>query len=107
MKYTVIVTPGAQIELDTAYEWLAQRTQQYAAIWYNGIIDALLTLEEFPGRCPLAPESRKFPSPRGPIRQLLYGDKRNAYRILFCIRGETVRVLHIRHAAQNQLEFDI
>ena len=104
MKYTVIVTPGAQIELNTAYEWLAQRTEQYATIWYNGIIDALLTLEDFPGRCPLAPESRKSPEP---IRQLLYGDKRNAYRILFCIRGETVRVLHIRHAAQDQLEFDI
>jgi plasmid stabilization system protein ParE len=44
------------------------------------------------------------------IRQLLYGKGRNSYRILFTIvEGEdisTVRILHIRHAAQQTLRMD-
>ena len=37
------------------------------------------------------------------LRQLLYGKRRNVYRILFTIEGGTVNVLRIRHAAQDRL----
>ena len=38
------------------------------------------------------------------IRQLLYGKHQHAYRILFDVVGQTVRVLHIRHGARQRLE---
>jgi len=57
-----------------------------------------------PKRCPIARENEYFTNE---IRQLLYGKGRNLYRILFTIvEGEnisTVRILHIRHAAQQTL----
>jgi hypothetical protein len=57
-----------------------------------------------PKRCPLARENKYFSQE---IRQILYGRGRNSYRILFTIvEGKdvsTVRILHIRHAAQQTL----
>jgi len=37
------------------------------------------------------------------VRQLLYGRKRHAYRILFTLDGEIVSVLHIRHGRRMPL----
>ncbi|XHR82140.1 MAG: type II toxin-antitoxin system RelE/ParE family toxin [Gloeotrichia echinulata GP01] len=57
-----------------------------------------------PKRCSLARENDYFSQE---IRQIIYGRGRNSYRIIFTILvGEeisTVRVLHIRHAAQQTL----
>ena len=38
------------------------------------------------------------------VRQLLYGRRRQMYRILYEIRGETVYVLRLRHAARAYLD---
>ena len=57
-----------------------------------------------PERCPLARENDYFSQE---IRQLLYGQKRNSYRILFTIveseEVSTIRILHIRHGIQQTL----
>ena len=98
MSYTVIVLPDAEHEMEVAYDWLASQTPQHAPLWYNGMIDAILSLEELPTRCPLAPENSA--SPDEEIRQLLYGNPQHSYRILFSIRGTRVLVLHVRHAAR-------
>jgi plasmid stabilization system protein ParE len=100
MKYSVIVMPSAQDDLDKAYAWLVLRKPQHASTWYNGLLDCLYSLEESPARCPVAPESQDSPDE---IRQMLYGDKRHAYRILFSIDGDHVLVLHIRHGAMKNL----
>ena len=57
-------------------------------------------LDQFPARCPLAPENEHFTQE---IRQLLYGPRNDVYRILFTIQGDTVHVLHDRHGAQQHL----
>jgi len=97
MKYTVFVTVEAARELEEAYDWLAAQTE-HAAQWYNGLLDAILSLEEMPGRCPLARDREKGDEE---TRQLVYGDKRHGYLIFFEIRGETVVVEHIRHGARG------
>jgi plasmid stabilization system protein ParE len=51
-------------------------------------------------RCPIAPESARFPFE---VRQLLYGRKPHVYRILFTIENNTVNVLHIRHGRRKPL----
>lgn len=57
-----------------------------------------------PKRCSLARENQYFSQE---IRQLIYGKGRNSYRILFTIVETNeiaiVRILHIRHAAQQTL----
>ena len=101
MKYIVEVTESAEVELDTAYRWLHdQYSPEYAARWREGLLAAVGTLETFPERCALAPEGRTL---RRRIRQLLYGKRHGAYRLLFEIRDRTVYVLHIRHAARRHL----
>lgn len=97
MSYTVLIMPAAERELDQAYEWLVSETPQHAGEWHDGLVDAILSLENSPARCPLVPESRSTQK----ARQLLYGNKRPGDRIIFTIRGETVLVLHIVHAARG------
>ncbi|MGB3206924.1 MAG: type II toxin-antitoxin system RelE/ParE family toxin [Crinalium sp.] len=72
--------------------------------WYEGLLKAIESLSEMPKRCPLARENKYFSQE---IRQLIYGRGRNSYRILFTIiesnEVATVRILHIRHAAQQTI----
>ena len=53
-----------------------------------------------PRRCPIDPDSEVYGEE---VRVLLYGKRRGVYRVLFTIRGDTVHVLAVRHAAQQSL----
>jgi plasmid stabilization system protein ParE len=100
MTYHVVIQPNAEAELDAAYRYRHARAPQAAVQWFAGIVEAINSLEQFPARCPLAPENGHFAEE---IRQLLYGARRDVFRILFTIQGDTVHVLHIRHGAQQYL----
>jgi plasmid stabilization system protein ParE len=100
MKYPVDVTDLADGEAEKAYLWMLERSPEGAARWWNGLEAAILSLEEMPARCPLAPENDDFEEE---IRELLYGKRQHRYRVLFTIREQTVVVLHIRHGAMEYL----
>jgi len=100
MSYQVIIQPRAEADISAAYAYRAAQAPQAAARWFAGLIEAVYTLEQLPARCPLAPENGHFPEE---IRQLLYGTRRDVFRILFTIQGDTVHVLHVRHGAQRYL----
>lgn len=100
--YKVLFTDRAFRDLDEAYQWIADRSPETAIRWYNGFVDALLSLQEFPERCQLAPETPKL---AGEVRQFLHG-KRHSYRALFTIHGNQVVVHHIRHSARDAVEPD-
>lgn len=98
MKYRVKIGARAKRDLESVVEWIAEDSESAARQWYGRVREAIQTLERFPERCPLAPESG-FVSRE--IRQLLHGTRRNMYRILFTLEGKNVHVLHIRHAARD------
>ncbi len=100
MKYRVIIQSPAVAEMDEAYLWIAERAPESATKWFNGLEAAIYTLEDFPQRCPLAEESKAFDVE---IRQLVYGKRVGAYRILFTIVGNAVHVLHVRHGRRKRL----
>ena len=107
MIYRIDISEAAEAEIDAAYLWISRRSPDWAGRWHMGLLQAIESLSEMPGRCPLARERANFDQE---VRQLLYGRGRNAYRILFAIHegeGEdwepTVRVLHVRHGAQREL----
>ena len=100
MAFRVELSPQADREAEAAYRWIAEATPRGAHRWYNGLMDALYSLRDYPERCPLAPESVAF---NVDIRQLLYGRRQHRYRVLFTIHGKTVQVLHIRHGARRHL----
>lgn len=105
MKYRIEISSIAEAEADNAFLRLSQVTSPIqASQWYAGLLEAIESLSQMPKRFSLARENEYFSQE---IRQLLYGKARNSYRILFTIlEGKeisTVRVLHIRHAAQQTL----
>lgn len=109
MAYRVDISPSALQDAEDAYFWIKQRWPARAGEWYEGLLEKIFSLENFPARCPLAPESEDIGLE---IRQLLYGSKGNVYRILFCIgidgtTGEdVVRIYRIRHRARKRIEVD-
>ena len=101
MKYQVDITDQADGEAEEAYLWILERSPEGAARWWNGLEAAILSLEDMPTRCPLAPENEEFEEE---IRELLHGKRQHRYRILFAIREQRVVVLHIRHGAREYLQ---
>ena len=100
MTYTIEVTSSAKQDITEAYSWLDERAPQFAAKWLDGLQAAIEGLSELPLRCPLARESRLFEEE---VHQLLYGKRPTVYRVLFLIRRSKVYVLHVRHAARDDL----
>ena len=81
--YTVILQPAAEEEIEEAHVFIKQQSPLNAARWFNGLVDALITLEHSPERCALAPENDVF---EPEIRQLIH----SSFRVLFTVREETV-----------------
>jgi len=92
----VEITALAEANLEEIYLRLRKDSPGRAAEWREGMVKAAQTLERFPRRCPLAPES----GAELEIRQLVSG----AYRVLFTVAKDTVYVLHIRHGARQALK---
>jgi plasmid stabilization system protein ParE len=78
MTYPVEITAFAIADAEQAYLWLRERSPE-AAAWYNGLFDAIDSLEKMPYRCPLAPESENLDIK---LRQVFYGKRSQQYRIL-------------------------
>jgi len=100
MTYRIEISSVAEAEADSAYLRLSQVMSLYqASQWYDGMLKAIESLSKMPKRCPLAKENEHFSQE---IRQLLYGQRRNSYRILFTVLegASIVRILHIRHSSQ-------
>lgn len=102
MTYRVEVTERAQADTESAYAWIAANiSPEQAERWYRGLLRQIATLSKLARRCPLADESDRFPHE---LRVLLYGKRRNTYRIIFTIEDETVYVLFVHHSARDGLK---
>lgn len=101
MKYAIEVTATALEDSWSAYEWIRERAPGEAAAWLDRLFAAIESLDEMPRRCVVAPESRTLGTE---IRQLVVGNKRDGFRVLFQVDGETVRVLHVRRGRRRWME---
>ena len=101
MAYRVEIARRAEADLEALYLWVVERAPQQGARWFNGLERAVLSLDQHPKRCPVAPESF---DPNRPVRVLLYGRKPHAYRIFFTIDDDAdiVRVVHVRRGARQR-----
>ncbi len=95
--YTVIIEQPAIVEAEEAYLYIRKDKPMAADRWFNGLVEAINSLEEMPRRCPLAPENDFFDEE---IRHLIYG----SYRVLYTIDENSVHVLHVRHGARRYLK---
>lgn len=57
MSDKVEITEKAQQEAREVVRWIAQHSPEKAALWHFELMKKVDSLESFPVRCPLAPES--------------------------------------------------
>lgn len=99
MAFRIEYTHLAQADLDTLLTWLIDQHAGDAGLrWFNGLQAAVETLTDMPQLCPLF---RTDPRISFEVRQLFYGRRPHVYRIFFCIVGDTVFVLRIRHGRRR------
>lgn len=102
MTYSVVVEPRAVRDLWAAAQWIEDQSKSSAKAlgWVRSVRAKIETLKTSPKRCPVDPDSAAYGEE---VRILLYGKRRGRYRILFAIRGDSVHVLTVRHAARQSL----
>ena len=104
MVYEVELTPRATADVDEAVSYLRQFAPEAARRWLDGLMAAVLSLEEMPLRCAFAPETEALGVE---LRQLIYGQRAGTYRIIFRVYEGSprpiVRVLAVRHSARQRL----
>ncbi len=100
MTYRVDISIPALQDAETAFLWIRDFNLESAKAWYEGLLETVFSLEEFPFRCPTAPES-KFLGRE--IKQLLYGKGSQTYRIFFEVSEseKVVRIYRIWHSSRN------
>jgi plasmid stabilization system protein ParE len=94
-RHRVVVLPAAERDIGGAYEWIADADTDAAIKWYNHLLAVIFSLDIFPERAPLAPESKSF---NRQIREIFHGRRRHKCRILFTVSDGEVRVLRVRQA---------
>lgn len=99
MAYHVDLSLRAMNDLRDIYSRIEVEQSIKASQWYWGLVDAINSLENLPSRCPATKENPH-------LRHLLYGHRKNVYRIIFRISKtrKNVDVLHIRHGAQSDFK---
>jgi hypothetical protein len=58
MSFKVVVEKEAEEDMKEAVQWIAQYSPDKATLWYFDMTEAIESLENFPARCSLAPESK-------------------------------------------------
>lgn len=92
-RFRVEITRAAEEDLKLIYEYIRKESPEAASRWLAEMERQISTLERFPKRCPMIPESGEL---EREYRHLLFGD----YRTLFRIEGRRVLILRIIHGSQ-------
>ncbi len=101
MKYLVKTSKQAKAEFSYLLEFIVARSPRGANAWASAFNKAILALEEFPFRCPIAPENEESEIE---IRHLLFKTQGGEiYRALFTVEESVVVILHIRGGKQQNL----
>jgi plasmid stabilization system protein ParE len=100
MKYEVIITPSAKADIFEINTWLLENYPDFEEKWLWQISEAMISLSRMPKRCPVSEESSAFDIE---VRQLLCGNKRHVYRILFLVEETNVYILRVRSTRQRRL----
>jgi plasmid stabilization system protein ParE len=99
LEYSVEITEVALGDAENYVRFMQEGRQEPLAAerWWNGLIDAIRSLETMPGRYPVIPEQKHFARE---LRHLVYA----SHRIIFSVSGKRVTVVRIYHGAQRPLE---
>lgn len=57
MSYSIEITDPAEQDARNVARWIAQSSLEKSTLWYFDFLEAADGLQNFPARCPIAPES--------------------------------------------------
>lgn len=102
MAYRVVLADSARADADIIYQRVVGEAPLRGSQWFDELLDSLYTLDRLPRRCPLAREAEKA---KREIRCLLFGKRRDVYRVLYEVdeARKTVHILHLRHGAMSDM----
>lgn len=104
MKYQVLALRRAEAEVRHTSRWLADRSFSGACSWLDAYEQLLTRLAENADSCSAAIEDADLSIP---LKQALFGTTHgHAYRAVFTIIGNEVRILRIRGPGQPPLQSD-
>ncbi len=105
MTYRVDISIPALQDAENAFLRLREFNLENSKSWYEGLLESINSLEKFPNRCPIAPESKNVGRE---IRQLFYGKTKQGYRIYFEIleQEKVVRIYRIWHSSKDSISKD-
>lgn len=84
MTFEVVITKRAERQLHDATAWYAKQAPHIVDAWFDGFVNAIVSLGTHPKQQELARENEALPFE---LRQLLYGfGKRKTHRALFVVR---------------------
>lgn len=98
--YRVEFSEPFEADMDTVYLRLSRLSPHSASQWQAGIIDACLSLDQFPRRCPVASDSEDF---QQEVRQLNYRHRSKVYLLLFTIKAVQVATVAYAHSHNDYL----
>jgi len=92
-KYRVEITQTAEFDIKEIFQYIASDSNTAAMKLVIEIERQIDSLEQFPLRCPVIPESREL---RKEYRHIIYGN----YRTIFRIEGARVIIMRVIHSAR-------
>ena len=104
MNYRVRVQPAALADIEAFVAFIRERELEpsVAVRWYDGLVEAVLSLGSMPERCPVIPEQDSF---KIELRHFHY----HSHRVIFHIDegARTVEILRIYHSARDALQSEL
>ena len=96
LRAAVAAVATAEQDIKQAYSYIAEHGPADPDSWKSDLEQKLASLESFPHRCSIAPESNHVDAT---IRQAVFVN----FRILFSVDEQIVNVLAVRHGARLPL----
>jgi plasmid stabilization system protein ParE len=100
MEYLVSLGQGAAQDLENIYQCVGAESGEAALAWFNGLVEAIHSLERFPEKGEIFPAGKV-------VRQLPFGKNPHICRIIYSMdyRNRAVNVVCIwRNARRMQRE---
>jgi plasmid stabilization system protein ParE len=104
MKYQVLALRRAEADVRHITRWLSQRSPQGAISWLDAYQQLIERLAKHADSCASALENADC---NPALKQALFGTRSGrAYRAVFTIVGDQVRILRVRGPGQPPLQDD-
>ncbi|MBP7709576.1 MAG: type II toxin-antitoxin system RelE/ParE family toxin [Rickettsiales bacterium] len=97
-KHHVTLNPSVYQKLEKIFSYIAAESPQTAIEVLDEIEQKIMSLESLPKRFALAPENITYKN-----HQVRHFFCKKSFRVIYAINKNEVRILDVRHAAQNPL----